>query len=490
MRTSILAMGLAALVLSGCGINQKAPLTTGPQMCGFITHSLSIPIPDPSAPDQLSPFAADIEASLSTFDAQQQANMPETGPVPEDTPLPEPGTPPEPAPEPVEPEPANMLFLSGGSEHGAYGAGILKGWGGDGQLPDFQVVTGISTGSILSSFAFVGKGDFAADGYTISSESQLLNVYSKPKNGKPDIGNYMDLIKKGAFANLDPLRSRIKGFLTKDYVADGTSHTTTVMAEIARRHAQGRRLYVGAVDIDSGIGTAFNMGDMATRYDTARLQGEPDKMEKWLDCYVSAIIASSSTPMAAPPVFIDNTMYVDGGARFGLFGDTVIRAVRVHSSRADEEHRAHAAPRVYAVLNGTMQLPPPACPKEDPSLCNGDPPAWPNNGQHKDWNILELALKSERVLVNQVYRFSAQSVEDEACNGGGCFNFLRIEPDISEFAIALPAPLNAGNEGELTCPQWTAVDIATDNPIQFHKRYMRCLIRYGESKVQEAGWGS
>lgn len=476
------------MVLSGCSINQKAPLTTGAQMCGFITHSLTIPIPDPSAPQQLSPFAADIEASLSTYDAQQKSKVPEGVPDPDGTPLPVPE--PGPEPEPVVFDPANMLFLSGGSEHGAYGAGILKGWGGTGKLPDFQVVTGISTGSILSSFAFVGKGDFAADGYTISSESQLLNVYSKPKNGKPDIGNYMDLIKKGAFADLDPLRTRIKGFLTKPYVAAGTSHETTVMAEIAWRHAQGRRLYVGAVDIDTGIGTAFNMGDMATRYDTARLQGEPAKMEKWLNCYVSAIIASSSTPMAAPPVFIDNTMYVDGGARFGLFGDTVIRAVQVHARRAEEDPGDHAAPRVYAVLNGTMQLPAPACPKEDPSLCNGDPPAWPNNGQHKKWNILELALKSERVLVNQVYRFSAQSVEDEACDGGGCFNFLRIDPrELADFRIALPAPLNAGNEGELSCPEWTAVDIATDNPIQFHKRYMRCLIRYGEKKVKDEGWG-
>lgn len=499
MRKSIImALAMGGALLGGCSINQKAPLTTGPQMCGFLTHALTVPIPDPRDPQApaLSPFAQEIEKTLSAYDAQQ--GLPE-GPVseapPEGAPLPvpEPGTPMAEPAATLTYTPPKMLFLSGGSEHGAFGAGILKGWGGTGDIPDFQVVTGISTGSILSSFAFVGKGDFAADGYTISSESQLLNVYSKPKDGKPDIGNFMDLIKKGAFADLIPLEGRLESFLTREYTvtdAAGAQRTTTVMHEIARRYAQGRRLYVGAVDLDTGIGTAFNMGDMATRYDTANMQGDETLKRKWLDCYVSAIIASSSTPMAAPPVFVDNTMYIDGGARFGLFGETVVRAVRYHNRKARDDHEGHHGPHIYAVLNGTMQLPSPSCPKKDPSQCSGDPPAWANNGQHKDWNILELALRSERVLVNQVYRFSAESVEQEAVNGNGGFSFLRIEPDIDEFGITLPAPLNAGNSGKLTCAEWTKVDIETDNPIQFHKRYMRCLIQYGEMKVKEAGWGT
>lgn len=462
MRGRVLGLVLAAgALLAGCSINQKAPLTAQGDMCNFVTHRLTVDIPDDreGAIGTLTPFAQVIETSLAAHD-----NGVERG------------------------EEAKVLFMSGGSEHGAYGAGILSGWGGDGDIPDLQVVTGVSTGSILSTFAFVDKGDFAAEGYTIDSESQLIDVYSKPKDGKPDIANFLDLLKKGAFADLDPLKVRLEGYLTQLYEVTGSTgvvRATTALAEVASRHADGRRLYVGAVDADTGDGVAFDMGDMASRY-VANHQG---KAAHWLDCYVDAIVASSSTPMAAPPVFIDNTMYIDGGVRFGVFGDSVIQAFKARKAAAESDNDAPTPPRVYAVIDGTLTLPPNVCPKDNPSDCDGDPPTWTNAGQHKDWNILGLALRSERLLVNQVYRFSAASVEADACEDAGCFNFLRIAPDVAEFGIALPAPLNAGNPGELTCAQWMAVDIAQDNPIQFHKRYMRCLIAYGRNKVAAAGWG-
>ncbi len=451
----------AAMLIGGCTINQKAPLTAPDDMCNFVQHRLAVDIPQGSegATGPLSPFAQVIEQSLAVHD-----NGAARG------------------------EEAQVLFLSGGSEHGAFGAGILDGWGGDGEIPDLQVVTGISTGAILASFAFVDKGDFAADGYTIDSESQLLDVYSKPKDGKPDIGNYLDLLDKGAFADLDPLKARLESYLTRNYevtTAAGAVLTTTTLAEVARRHALGRRLYVGAVDADSGDGIAFDMGDMAARY----VAEQGGRRQHWLDCYVDAIVASSSTPMAAPPVFLDNTMFIDGGVRFGLFGEAVIEPFKARKAAADKDEDAPAPPRVYAVIDGTLTLPPNVCPKENPADCSGDPPTWTSAGQHKDWNILQLALRTERLLVNQVYRFSAASVGAEACEDAGCFNFLRIEPDVSQFGIALPSPLNAGTIGSQTCAQWMAVDIARDNPIQFHKRYMRCLIAYGRVKVAAAGWG-
>lgn len=463
MNSKLIAAAVAlGGILAGCSINQAAPVTASGDMCNFVTHTLAVDIPHSSegVTGQLSPFAQVIEQSLAAHDNSAA-----------------PGT------------EAKVLFLSGGSEHGAYGAGILDGWGGNGDIPDLQVVTGVSTGSILSTFAFVDKGDFAAAGYTIDSESQLLNVYSKPKDGKPDINNFLDLLDKGAFADLDPLKARIEGFLTQSYqvtASTGATTSTTALAEVARRHAEGRRLYVGAVDSDSGNGIAFDMGDMASRY----VANQNGKAAHWLDCYASAIIASSSTPMAAPPVFIDNAMYIDGGVRFGLFGDSVIEAFKARKKAAESDANAPLPPRIYAVIDGTLQLPPNVCPKKDPADCQGDPPTWTGAGQHKDWNILQLALRSERLLVNQVYRFSAASVEAEACEEPGCFNFLRIEPDVAQFGITLPAPLNAGNTGKLTCAQWQAIDIAQDNPIEFHKRYMRCLIAYGQSKVAAAGWGA
>ena len=49
-----------------------------------------------------------------------------------------------------------ILALSGGGGAGAFGAGLLSGWTQAGTRPDFKVVTGISTGSLLATFAFLG----------------------------------------------------------------------------------------------------------------------------------------------------------------------------------------------------------------------------------------------------------------------------------------------------------------------------------------------
>ncbi len=50
-----------------------------------------------------------------------------------------------------------MLALSGGSDNGAFGAGLLNGWTQTGTRPEFSVVTGVSTGALISPFAFLGS---------------------------------------------------------------------------------------------------------------------------------------------------------------------------------------------------------------------------------------------------------------------------------------------------------------------------------------------
>ena len=52
--------------------------------------------------------------------------------------------------------PINYLCISGGGSDGAYGAGFLVGWTAKGTRPKFDVVTGISTGSMIAPMAFLG----------------------------------------------------------------------------------------------------------------------------------------------------------------------------------------------------------------------------------------------------------------------------------------------------------------------------------------------
>lgn len=451
MKRAVAALiGFLALTLGACA--QKPALTPQSAMCDFRTIPLDIPVPGQSNAED--PMRVELENSLRAYPSR----------MPNST------------------KPPMMLSFSGGSEHGAYGAGILAGWGGTGDLPDFQVVTGVSTGSILSTFAFVNEPAKAVAGYTINSESELADVYAKPKDGKPDLANFETLVKYGSFANLDPLKERLGQFITDD-----------VLLLVATKHNGGARLLIGATDLDSGRPVAFDLGDMATRYIASQVSGD-GKEGQWKSCYIAAILASSSAPMAAPPVFIDNTMYVDGGMRFGMFGDPTALVQMAHwrGEAPDlkiEDDIYVPAPITYAIIDGTLDLPAPSCPKADASLCTKDNPMGGKEGVHKDWNIMSLAMASERVLVNQVYRFSALQLEDDACEESGCFNFLRIEDDVADFDFTYLDPAKSAPE-TLTCNQWQQIDIETDDPIEFQKRYMRCLISYGKAKVGEAGWGS
>src|SRR5262245_21339690 len=48
----------------------------------------------------------------------------------------------------------HFLALSGGGDDGAFGAGLLVGWSARGNRPQFDMVTGVSTGALSAPFAF------------------------------------------------------------------------------------------------------------------------------------------------------------------------------------------------------------------------------------------------------------------------------------------------------------------------------------------------
>src|SRR5271165_1730804 len=74
-------------------------------------------------------------------------------------------------------QPLSVLALSGGGADGAFGAGLMVGWTQSGTRPEFQVVTGVSTGALIAPFAFLGP---AWDGkleeaFTGTEASELLS---------------------------------------------------------------------------------------------------------------------------------------------------------------------------------------------------------------------------------------------------------------------------------------------------------------------------
>src|SRR5947209_936043 len=202
-----------------------------------------------------------------------------------------PAAPAPPAPADEAHRPLNVLAMSGGGIYGAFDVGVLNGWSAAGTRPVFDVVTGISTGGLISTFAFLGPryDAFLHDSYVnISSD----DIYRRRR--------LLALLRSDSFASSAPLQRRIMEAITP-----------AVLAEVAREHAAGRRLYVGTTNLDTKRLVIWDMGGIASN-------GTPDALR----LYQKVVLASASVPGFFPPVSIDvefngtryRELHADGGA--------------------------------------------------------------------------------------------------------------------------------------------------------------------------------
>lgn len=186
------------------------------------------------------------------------------------------------------PPTVDLLAMSGGGAKGAFGAGLLVGWGQTADLaqrrPDFAAVTGVSTGSMLAPFAFLG---------TDSDCEVIERLYSNPK---PDWVQPRGLL---FFMPWDESFERIPG-LERDIRAVVDAET---VRRIADRAAEGRALGIAATNLDLGTQRIWLLGTEAMR---AQQTGDDRRI-------ADLMLASSAIPAAFPPREIDGFLYVDGG---------------------------------------------------------------------------------------------------------------------------------------------------------------------------------
>ena len=233
--------------------------------------------------------------------------------------------------------PPEYLVLSGGSQHGAFGAGFFYGMK---DIPSYDVVTGVSTGSLQATFLFLANQPVPKDrSYGCvdgpladiikpgeSNPGDLALAYSIAKEGDivtPNKGGVLGGLAAGAMASFGPLRARLKAALSPD--------TLRAVAEQGAA-PYNRKLFVGTVNLDDGRGYAIDLTELAARIDTPAWKGRTSQLQ---DCYADALVASSSVPPAAYPVSLEiadgggtrTNLYMDGGARFGVFLEPILAAL-------------------------------------------------------------------------------------------------------------------------------------------------------------------
>jgi predicted patatin/cPLA2 family phospholipase len=441
---------LAAAMLAGVAGCSHAPVNMAG--CNLPIQTLTLPTPPvasasvaPPTSNLAPPFAppvSDYGASLVAALAPRAADQ---------------------GPTLVAPARPAMLMLSGGGEHGAFGAGYLDAWKAGARasgtdLPEFRVVTGISTGALIAAFVFTGATEKAVAGYTINSESDLLDVTSRQLIGQ---------VRAGAVGNLDPLRRRI------DDLLDNRPGDDQLLADIATAAAAPRQglFYVGVVNVRTGEAGAIDMTALASRWASQPPGATRDQTKR---CFIEALVASASAPLAAPPVYIDGEEYIDGGARFGMFRAAADQALATATRRSADS--GAPAPISFMILNGQTEIAP-QCRYDEVTGPDGVK-TCPASGKLRDWDVVSLGLRSVDILTNQVYRFSV----DYAAQGPGEVHFTRILPDVDGYVATLDGQSK-------TCADWHAVDQAANPPpVQFNPHEMACLIAYGRSRSAAEQW--
>jgi len=188
------------------------------------------------------------------------------------------------------------LAVSGGGQDGAYGAGLLCGWTDAGTRPEFNVITGVSTGALIAPFVFAGP----------EYDRVLREVYTTIRTR--DIMEERGLIHgflSDAMADTKPLRKLLERYVDDEFVR-----------KIAAEDAKGRLLLIGTTNLDAGRPVVWDLGAIAAA-------GKPESRK----LIVNLMIASAAIPAFFPPVLIDipiegksyQEMHVDGGAATQVF---------------------------------------------------------------------------------------------------------------------------------------------------------------------------
>ena len=225
--------------------------------------------------------------------------------------------------------PGSIIAFSGGGENGAFGAGLAVGWTERGTRPDFNVVTGISTGALTAPLVFAGRHRDAQlrAAYTETTPADILERH-----------DWLTMLVEDAVADSAPLARTIARFMDEG-----------LLAEIAAGYRAGRQLIIATTNLDAQRPIAWNIGAIAD-------SGHPLA----LGLVRKVLLASASIPGLFPPVMIDVTvngrphqeMHVDGGT----YAQAYLVPPGLSESRQERVRAGLAAPSVtaYVVRNGWL----------------------------------------------------------------------------------------------------------------------------------------
>ena len=236
--------------------------------------------------------------------------------------------------------PNRALVLSGGGSKGAFEVGAVDYLVNESGL-DFQVITGVSSGSLNSVILAQGHGHAG-----LKRQIEVLKALWFGIRSRDDVllgkflGKLLVLLTAQSLYSPEPLMAKLRAAISFD-----------------RLRSSGKELRVGAVSLESGNYRAID-------------QNDPDLLQ-W-------VLASSSIPVAFPPVKIGGESAVDGGVRNVTPLEDAFRALSALNPDPSDE-----TDEIYIVLASPLEA----------ELAMGP---WKTG--------LQIGARSVSILVNEIYR--------------------------------------------------------------------------------------
>ena len=221
----------------------------------------------------------------------------------------------------------SYLAISGGGANGAFSAGFLRGWTETGTRPEFTAVAGVSTGALISPFAFLGSQ------YDATLQEIYTGVSTKDILTKR---NLLVGLTSDAMADTAPLLKLIQKYVTSE-----------IRQALAAEFGRGRLLTVATTNLDAGRPVIWNITRIAA-----------SDHPKALELIHKVLLASASIPVAFPPVFIEveangqryDELHVDGGGESQIY----LYPLGLDWGKVVKKLNVQGTPGVYLLRNARL----------------------------------------------------------------------------------------------------------------------------------------
>lgn len=178
----------------------------------------------------------------------------------------------------------DLLLLSGGGQHGAFGVGFLRGWAsrGTAPMPRFDLVSGISTGALQAPFALLG---------TPAALDTIAALYRAAADRiAPTFDWWFWARRTGGLVNTSRYERSLRSALSP-----------SLREQLQREFSDDRQLLTATTDLDLGIGRLWDLGLELGSTDASLARTH------------TVLYTATAIPGIFPPRVIDGHVHGDGG---------------------------------------------------------------------------------------------------------------------------------------------------------------------------------